>query len=273
MRKKKFSWIRFLIKCLAWLIVLITVALIGIYLYLGEIVREVISREVPPITQTTASVDKVDLSLLKGNIEVINLKIGNPKGFSSNNIFELGQIRITFHPKTFLDDTIIIDSVMIDGTAISAELKSLTNPESNISVLQQNIASYLGSPSKTTQKAVKSDKKKTEQKADPGKKVIIKDLRIENTHISLGIGEKTTTLILPDIHKTHIGESRSQSPAEIMADVLNLVSMETLHAVQQTATEMAQIGIDEVSALIETSKEGISQGVPKALKNITGLFK
>ena len=158
MRKKKFSWIRFLIKCLAWLIVLITVALIGIYLYLGEIVREVISREVPPITQTTASVDKVDLSLLKGNIEVINLKIGNPKGFSSNNIFELGQIRITFHPKTFLDDTIIIDSVMIDGTAISAELKSLTNPESNISVLQQNIASYLGSPSKTTQKSVKSDK-------------------------------------------------------------------------------------------------------------------
>lgn len=146
--KKKFSFFRFIIKTVLWLILLLIIALVAGYFYLGTIVKEVVTRYVPPITGTTAVVEHVDLSLHKGLVEIRQLKIGNPKGFSDNSIFELGGIKVAFQPKSVLTDKIIINSVIIDGTKVSAELKNLYSLDSNVSALQQNINDYLGPTTK-----------------------------------------------------------------------------------------------------------------------------
>ena len=52
---------RFIFKCLFWLLILLILAIVGVYYYLGTIVKEGINRYVPPITGTTASVEDVDL--------------------------------------------------------------------------------------------------------------------------------------------------------------------------------------------------------------------
>ena len=180
-----------------------------VYYYLGTIVKEGINRYVPPITGTTASVEDVDLSLLKGRVEIKNLQIGNPKGYSSNDIFRLGNVQVLFEPKTVLDDKIIIKSVIISGTQVSAEMKNLHSFDNNVSALQGNIEKYIGADSKKTEKA--PVQKETAPKSG-GKKVSVKDLKVNDTSLSLGVSGHTITIPLPNIHKTGIGEDKKEKP-------------------------------------------------------------
>ena len=113
--------IKFILKCFMWMLIILTALVVGVYFFLGMIVEKAIINILPSITQTAANVDKVDLSLLSGRVEILGLKIGNPKGYSDNNIFELGKILVTFEPKSILTDKIVINSVEIVVTCVSSE--------------------------------------------------------------------------------------------------------------------------------------------------------
>lgn len=273
---KKFF--RFILKSLFWLIILLVLALIGIYYYLGTIVKEGINRYVPPITGTTASVENVDLSLLKGRIEIKNLQIGNPKGYSSNDIFRLGKVQVLFEPKSVLTDKIMIKSVAISGTQVSAEMKNLYSLDSNVSALQANINNYLKTDSK---KEEKTTPQKAEAQKSGGKKVVIKDLKIDDTSLSLGVSGQTVTIPLPAIHKANIGEGKKEkSVAEIFADILNMISMESVKGVATAVSDLAKQGWKGAKDLVKgganavtDTAKSVTEGAKSTVDGIKGLFK
>ena len=271
--KKKFSLIRFILKAFLWLIILLLILLGVGYYYLGTLVKEAINRYVPEITGTTTVVEHVDLSLLKGHVEIKGLKIGNPKGYSTNNIFELGQIEVVFQPKSVLTDKIIVNSVLIDGTKVSAELKNLYSLDNNVSALQKNIENYLGTTDKKD--APKKTEPTSEQpKKSAGKKVIIQDLKINNTEVALGFSGHTMTIPLPNIHQTGIGEDKKEkSVGEIIADILDLISVESVKAIATGAKDLAKQGLKDAKELITTGSDNVKENAKKALKDIKGLFK
>ena len=282
--KKKFSFIRFIFKAVLWLIILLLILLGVGYYYLGSIVKEAINRYVPEVTGTTAVVEHVDLSLLKGHVEIRGLKIGNPKGYSPNNIFELGQIEVVFLPKSVLTDKIIVNSVLIDGTKVSAELKNLYSLDNNVSALQKNIEKYLGTTDKKD--APKKTEPTSEQpKKSAGKKVIVKDLKINNTEVSVGFSGHTMTIPLPNIHQTGIGEEKKKkSVGEIIADILDLISVESIKAVAtgakdlakdiaSGAKDLAKQGLKDAKDILSSGSEAVKGNAKKALQDIKGLFK
>ena len=270
-KKGKSKWMRFIIKFVSGLIIFAVVALIIIYLYLGHIVKEAVTRFVPPITGTTAAVEDVDLSLLSGHVEIKGLKIGNPEGFSDNNIFELATVAVDFQPKSVLTPKIIIDRVLISGTKVSAELKNLYSLDSNIGVLQKNINSYL----KTEKSAPKaSPATKSAESTTPAKTVVIKDLKIQGTTLSVGASGQTISLPLPDIHQQNIGEEKkSKSIADIFADVLDMISIESLKGVAEGAKDLAKQGAQLATDLISDGASKISDGAKGAVQGIKDLFK
>ncbi|MBO5997285.1 MAG: AsmA family protein [Alphaproteobacteria bacterium] len=264
-KKKKFSFIRLILKSLLWLLLILIVAVLCIYYYLGAIVKEGVNRYVPPITGTTASVGSVDLSLLKGQIEIKDLKIGNPKGYSDNNIFEVGKVLVTFQPKTVLTDKIIINSVLISGTKVSAEMKNLYSLDSNVSDLQNNINKYLGAPAET---------KEPEKKDSAGKKVVIKDLKIKGSSISLGAHGKTITLPMPDIHQKGIGENKKgKSMAQIFADILNMISLESVKGLATAVKDLAKGGLETTKGLISDGAGAVTDKAKSVTDGIKGIFK
>lgn len=265
--KKKFSFIRFIVKSLLWLLLILIIALVCIYYYLGAIVREGINRYVPPITGTTASVGSVDLSLLKGQIEINDLQIGNPKGFSENDIFKLDRVLVSFEPKTVMTDKIIIKSVLISGTKVSAELKNIYSLDSNVSALQNNINKYLGSFNK------KGTDKPSDEKSS-NKKVIIKDLKIKDSSLSLGVSGQTITLPLPDIHKTGIGEGKKKkSIAEVFADILNMISLESVKGVANGAADLAKKGWNGAKNIVTDGANAVTDKAKSVTDGIKGMFK
>jgi hypothetical protein len=266
--------IKFILKCFMWMLIILTALVVGVYFFLGTIVEKAIINILPSITQTAANVDKVDLSLLSGRVEILGLKIGNPKGYSDNNIFELGKILVTFEPKSILTDKIVINSVEIVGTGVSAELKNLKSLDTNVSQLQKNIESYLGSSEqknilgKTT---LETDEKTS---GGSGKKVIIKDLKINDTKASFGISGKTVTIPLPDIHKTGIGEGKeNKSFAEIIADILNMISWESVKATGTAVKDLTKQGISEVKNMIQEGKESLEEKTKSTIQGLKGIFQ
>ena len=274
--KKKFSILRFVLKAFLVLFFILIVALITAYYYLGSIVKEAVTRFVPPITGTSAVVEHVDLSLLKGNIEIRGLKIGNPKGYSGNNIFELGKIKVVFQPKTVLSDKIVIDSIIISGTKVSAELKNLYSLDSNVGAIKKNVESYLGNQSnKSTAKT--ADKSQQQSDSAAGKKVVVRDLLIEKSEVSVGAAGQTIGLLLPDIHQQDIGEGKQdKSIGDIIADILDSISIESVKAVAASAKDLAKQMGKQATDLINTGTNAVKGSINTAkdtVNNIKGLFK
>lgn len=272
-KKKKTSWLKRIVKCVLGLVVIAVLALAGIYYYLGDIVKYGIGRFVPEMTQTTASVDKVDVSLLNGRVEVVGLKIGNPRGFSDQNIFELGRVLVLFEPRSILSDKILVKQVKITGTAVSAELKNLYSLDSNVSALQQNINAYLGG-GKSSAKADKPAAQKSTAQSSGGKKVIIKDLTIADSRLSVGVGGKTAAIPLPDIHKTGIGEEKKgKTVGEAVADILNMVSAESVKAMARAVADLAKQGVEGAEKLLSTGLDSLSDSTKGTIGGIKGLLK
>lgn len=281
-KQKKGSWLKRLLKIFCAVVVLLVIGIVIAYAYLGTIVKEAVTRFVPPITGTTASVEDVDLSLLQGRIAIRGLAIGNPEGFSTNNIFELGEIQVSFDPKSVLSPKIVIQSVQISDTKVSAELKNLYSLESNIGALQKNINAYLGTEKKAAETASKTPQKQDKETAKgAGKQVVVRDLTVRGTKISLGASGQTITLPLPNIHKTNIGEgSDKKSITEVIADILNSISLESLQAIATSVGDLLKQGLEGTKNMLGAGVDqikdvagSVSDGTKNAVKNLKSLFQ
>lgn len=280
-KPQKKSWLKRIFKFFAWLIVILAILIIAVYLSLGLIVKKAITTAVPPITGTTVDVDDIDLSLLGGHVSIKGFKIGNPEGFAAPSIFELGSIAVEFDPKSILTDKIIIKKVAIDKTSAAAEINK--RGEVNIMLLQQNIENYLNKTPTTPAPQKEADKAPAKDSSG-GKKVVIKQLNIDNTKLQLGAIGQIVTINLPDIHKTGIGEEKGKSKTlpETIATILSYFSEASVKGIAQSGNQLFMQGLENTKAMLKQGREAlnqqldnvkdgaskISEGVKDSVKNV-----
>src|SRR5208283_667269 len=96
------------------LLVLIVVAVIVVGLSLDKIVKAGVERIGPKITQTTLTVDVVNVSLLTGSASVKNLVVGTPEGYKAPNAISLGLTAVSVSPMSVLSDKIVVKSVRVE---------------------------------------------------------------------------------------------------------------------------------------------------------------
>ena len=151
----------------------------------------------PEMTQSSVTLNSVDLSLTTAKGSFSGLRVANPEGFSAADAFTLGEISFAMDADSLASDTIIIDSLRIVAPEITMER---ADGRSNLDLIQSNIASYLGTDTEQS------------SSAEGGKKIIIRDLRITDGKISYAIlNGKGIDLPLPDLHLTDIGQSAGWS--------------------------------------------------------------
>ena len=173
---------------------------------------------------------------------------------------------------------------MIDGTKVSAELKNLYSLDNNVSALQKNVENYLDVSDKKDAPQ-KTETKQTQPKKSAGKTVIVKDLKINNTEVSVGFSGHTVAIPLPNIHKTGIGEEKKEKTiGEIIADILDIISVESIKAVAtgakdlakdiaSGAKDLAKQGLKDAKDILSSGSEAVKGNAKKALQDIKGLFK
>ena len=236
------------------LLAVIIIAVIVVGLFLGKIVTAGINTVGPKITQTTLTVDTVDLSLLTGSATVKNLVVGSPEGYKAPNAISLGLTAVSVAPMSVLSDKIVVKSLRLESPEITFE----GNPfgGNNLKKLEANVdsaAASLQSPS-TNQPA------NTAAPAKPGKKLEVDDILITGAKVHFN---GVTLPTLPDIHLSNLGKGpEGITAAELTKDVLAQVTDETLKAV---AKDAANLGKDAGKA--------VGAGVNKITTGIGGLIK
>ncbi len=270
--------IKFLFKLILIVVVLVLLAAGGIYYYAGTIIKTTVEKYAPQVTQTTVKLDSIDLSLLQGKISLNGLSVSNPKDYGAAKAFGLGGIYVSFDPKSLLSDKIVINQIIIDKTAVDVEATYKDGQiTSNLTEIQKNVESFIAK--NTSASSPKAEEQPTQPTSDaktesaPAKQVVIRDLQINNSELTVGVLKKTLTVPLPNIHQQNIGEKGKQmSWQDSIAYVFNLISTE---AVKETATAVQKVVQDAAMEAINISGatvDGVKESADGILSNVKGLF-
>ncbi|WP_269525608.1 hypothetical protein [Coraliomargarita parva] len=211
----------------------------------------------PRVTQTTVRLDAVNLSVLSGNGKLTGLYIGNPEGYQSENIFALGEIEVEIDKGTVFSDKIVINKIIINKPEMSYEKKLMG---SNVKDLLKNIEDFTGGSSETAP----SEETATESDG-ASKKVVIKQLVIDECTVyvgALGVGQ---TVTLPRIEMTDIGEG---DQSVTLAQATNLILTQVLANI---GPAIAESGISTESTT-KALGDAAGDAVNKASESIKGLF-
>jgi len=249
-------------KLLLGLVLLFVIAAAAIYFFGSGVINKGIKSGVetygPRVTQTPVTLGAANVSVFSGSGSLKELKVGNPEGYKSENIFALGQIDLKVDTRTVFSDKIVIDEILIKKPEISYE-KSLTS--SNLKKLLQNIEAFTGPSSGSD----------PDPAADEGakKQVVIRKLLIEDGTIyvgALGIGQ---TVPLPRIEMNDIGEG---GKSITMAEAIDLVLSKVLQSIGPAIANAGELGGAAVDALKTQGLEKVDQAAEKASEGIKGLF-
>jgi len=271
-------------KILFSLVILFVAASVAIFVFGSKLLNAGIKHGVetfgPKITQTAVTLDAVELSLLSGQGSLQGLFVGNPAGFNSDHIIELGQVDVEVDIESLLSEKIIIKQIIIREPAISYE-KTLSG--SNIKSLMANIEAFTGPASEQSQPV---DTAIEPSSVSPAPQVVIQHLLIEDGSIYvglLGIGQKVA---LPRIEMHDIGDGdTAMSPAEIANLVLAKIvasigtAIPTIPAVGDllntdgtTIKKAANQTINAVTENLSNVSEGAGEAFNKATDSIKNIF-
>jgi hypothetical protein len=203
----------------------------------------------PKVTQTQVTLDSVNLSVLSGSGRLKGLLVGNPVGYKSENIFELGSIDIEIDKGSILTDTIIINKIHIREPGISYERKLTT---SNVKELQKNIEAFTGP---------KADQPAEGQTSGSAKKLVIKELIIEDGTIYVGMLGAGQTVPLPRVEMSNLGQSGTSMNA---AEVINQVLTKVLTSIGPAIANAGELGKEAANILKTQGLEKAGQGIDKA---------
>jgi hypothetical protein len=240
------------------LLVLVAVVAIVVGFFLNPIVKRSVETVGPKITQTSITLDAVDLSLLTGSAKVKGLVVGNPEGCKTPQAISVGTISVGVDPFSVLSDKIVVRSVVVESPEITFEGGLGGN---NLSKILDNVngTAQKGGPVSTNAAG----------QAKPAKKIEVDDLLITGAkvHVLLtSLGGKETILDLPEIHLTNLGKGTGGLTAtDLTRRVLDEIVSATVKAITSSSTNLGK----GAGKLIQ----GAGGNVGSDLDKIGNLFK
>ncbi len=206
------------IKIAAVLIILVVIAFVALFAFgmsqLDNIVKAAIERGGTYATQTTTTVDNVDLGVFEGTFAMNGLRIDNPKGFNTEHFLLLNATSVKINPESIAQDTITIPEVTFQGIDV---ILDKGNDPSNYNTILNSL------------KRFESKETKAAPENQGGKKVAIDSLTLQDIDIRVanmpGVSLLTgdVAINIPSIELKDIGKDKPMTAAEITNLVIKTV--------------------------------------------------
>jgi hypothetical protein len=224
------------------------IGVVGLTFFLGNVVTAGVNSFGPKITQTNVTLAGATISPLNGSGTLKGLVVGNPKGWSENNICSLGKIHVSVQPFSILGDHIVVNEVLIEAPEFNYETKLVA---SNVADLLKNIEKFTGA----------KDAQPATTKSGKPIKFEVKKFRLKNGKVRLGVGPAALKLPMPPIALDNLGTSDGGiTPDQLVFAVMKTV---TGSIVSATTKAVGEIGKTNGAAV---------EGAKKAVEGIKGLF-
>jgi len=271
--------IKIILGILVVLFVLAVIAVLMVGAHLGDIVKAGLEVAGPKITQTTLTVDSVNVSLLAGSAGVKNLVLGNPDGYREPQSLILSNASISLVPGSVLSDKIVIHSVEVRGLEVTFEGNPLG--ANNLNKIMANVDSLSGSAKADANASATGPATAPASQTQPGatkpaKKLEVDDLVISGVkvHASLtGILTQDVTLPIPDIHMTALGQGTDGITAsDLTKKVLGEISADTIKALASYASDLGRGATDAAKNALRDAANGNGVNVDKLKQGLGGLL-
>lgn len=271
--------IKIILGILAGLIVLFLAAVLVVGTHLGSIIKAGIEAGGPRVTQTTVTVEAVDVSLFAGSAGVKGLVLGNPDGYKAPQSISISNAAVRLVPGSVLADKIIIRSIVVDAPEITFEGNPLG--ANNLSKIMDNVDSMAGPVDHATTNAPAAGPAGAKK---PAKKLEVDDFLITGAkvHANLtGLVNREITLPIPDIHFTDLGTGpEGITPADLTKKILNEVTKDVLMTLVNSATDLTKglangakgAAMDAANGLMQNAGLSATNGTDKLKKGLDSLF-
>jgi len=192
-----------------FIVVLFVILCIASYLFGGHLLKVGIETAATKVLGVGVDIDDLDISIVKGTVEIEDLMVKNPPGYTYKNLLELGSGRVTVGIGSLLGDTVRIKELELDGIDLVIEQKALSN---NL----QDVISTIKS----------KEKKKAKDRAEPSaKKLRIDNLEISNIKVKVKLlpvpgKADTVTLNLTPIKMSNLGTDDKLSTGVLASKIL-----------------------------------------------------
>lgn len=267
------------IKIIAVLLILLIVGIVGLVFFVlgnvNEIAKEAIERGGTYAMQVDTTVSSVDVNLGAGTATMSGLNIANPNGFDTDHFLNLGDSSARVNLESVRTDTIVMPEITLSG--IDVILDKGGNP-SNYNTILNSL------------KRFESEEQTTPDEAQPGKKLVIDRLLLEDINVrvanmpgvSLAVGDVAVNI--PEIELRDIGKEESMTTAE----VINLVVKTVLAAAVEAGggiipgdvlnelgnglaglESLSDLGIEAISELnLDEALGGVQEEINKAAEDV-----
>ena len=233
---------------LAVLSIIILFVILGAAFYLfGEHLLKVgIETAATEALSVGVNIDDLDISILKGTVEIDGLIVKNPAGYTYENLLELGHGRVTANIGSLLDDTVRIKELKLDGINLVIEQRALSN---------------------NLQDVISSIPAEDEQGPEPpGKKLQIDNLEITNIKVKVKLlplpgKADSVTLNLATIRMSNLGADNKLSTGilanKIMLAIANGVAKQGVGVLPEEIVNTMKLTLSKTIDLGKTAaKEG-----------------
>ncbi len=196
---------------------LFVAVIIGVGMNAGRIAKVAIEKFGPQILGVPVTVTTVTLFPWSGKGAIYGLKVGNPPGFSTDPLMEVGKIAVALEVGSLTSNPIRIHTVEIESPIIRWEG---TFSSSNLGVLQNNAQNF--SPAK-------AGSKKSERRVSIGKLTV--------TGGELGANFQGLTAVklpLPSITMNDVGGSNGATFSQVTALLISRIGAAIGEALQQS---------------------------------------
>jgi len=245
--------------------ILLVLLLAGLTMLGGVMVKGAINGFGPAVMGVPVTLEKVSFRPLAGRIKLTKLHVGNPKGFKTPALFELGEVDIEIDVMSLLRDTIVIHRMAVVAPHITYERALL---DSNFGVMVKQLQG--GAEEKNPEENAAAAKPQKN-----GKKVVIEELIITDPSLNVSVTAagghsipvKLGKVALRDIGKEHGGVTFTDAIKIIFSIITSNVENAVLGAGDLIGTTGKTIGSGTKAV-----GGAVADGASSVVKGIGGLF-
>jgi len=219
------------------LLLIVVIGMMVLMLYGGSIIKKAVNTVGPDILGVPVTLQEAQFSLTKGRLQLTGLHVGNPKGFKTAALCDVGQIEVEVDLKSLLTDTIVIRRILVKEPQITYEQGLRGN---NLGALLEQMG---GDKEATPAPAAKD--------AEPGTKVVIDELTISGGKVKLSVTAAmgvSAPIALTTVSMKNIGREGGTEGLG-MTDVVRLILGTVLKSVVQAVGGLGGVAVDGVKAM------------------------
>ncbi len=251
------------------LVVLLVIAGAVVYFYLDRIVKVAVERQSTNSLNLTTTLDSARLAILGGHVNLNDLQIASPQGFSAPKMFQLGQLGVDVEYGQLRSDPVRIKKILIDKPKFVLEQ---SGGKMNFKAAMDQMP--------------KTDAAPSDPKSQPVK-VIIDELTVTDAQVTVNLGDlpglgnmKPIEVTIPSLTLKNIGNSDDSKNGAAIKDVVMQLATALAGKASSSANlpdqfkNLLQNNLNEVAGKLgaEFNKQvsGITNQVQGQVNQLTG---